>query len=328
MVRESASKLRISGTMAAKNIHKQRPFLNYSICVPTLNAGDLWRDWIDAVKIQSTESVRILVVDSSSADHTVELAIRNGFEVEKIPRNTFNHGNTRQLAVNHLKDSDIIVFLTQDAILADREALIRLLSVFEDPQIGVAFGRQLPKLGAESFETHARLFNYPAMNRITSMDDVPNLGIKAAFTSNSFAAYRREALMAVGGFPSNVIVSEDMYVSGKMLLAGWKIAYCAEARVYHSHNYTPLREFRRYFDIGVFYAREKWLLDKLGKPESEGMRFLRSEWSYLVKTAMWRIPESMLRACLKYAGYRFGLMEAYLPLWLKNRMSMQKSYWK
>ena len=42
--------------------------------------------------------------------------------------------------------------------------------------------------------------------------------MKTAFNSNSFAAYRRKALKDVGGFPINTILSEDMYVTAKMLL--------------------------------------------------------------------------------------------------------------
>ena len=83
--------------------------------------------------------------------------------------------------------------------------------------------------------------------------------MKTAFNSNSFAAYRRKALKDVGGFPINTILSEDMYVTAKMLLKNWSVAYCADAKVYHSHNYTIWQEFKRYFDIGVFHAKEAWI---------------------------------------------------------------------
>ena len=89
---------------------------------------------------------------------------------------------------------------------------------------------------------------------------ISSIGIKAAFLSNSFAAYRRSALESVGGFPSDTIFGEDTFAAAKMLLNGWKIAYSAEATVYHSHNLTFIEEFRRYFDIGVFHSREKWFM--------------------------------------------------------------------
>lgn len=43
-----------------------------------------------------------------------------------------------------------------------------------------------------------------------------------------------------------------MFMAARMIQAGYKIAYCAEASVRHSHNYTPKQEFQRYFDTGYF----------------------------------------------------------------------------
>ncbi|MDW8482510.1 MAG: hypothetical protein RML14_11745 [Meiothermus sp.] len=115
-------------------------------------------------------------------------------------------------------------------------------------------------------------------------------------------------------------------MAAKMLLSGWKIAYVAEARAYHSHNYTLRQEFERYFDIGVFHAREGWLLEVFGKPEGEGLRFLRSEISYLLKKAPQKIPSALLRNALKYIAYRLGRMEAMLPIQLKQSLAMNKAY--
>ena len=57
-----------------------------------------------------------------------------------------------------------------------------------------------------------------------------------------------------------------------MILAGYKVAYCAEATVRHSHNYTPWEEFRRYFDTGVFHACEPWIQQQLGGASGEGLQ--------------------------------------------------------
>jgi rhamnosyltransferase len=193
--------------------------------------------------------------------------------------------------------------------------------------VGAAFGRQLPRPEAGPIEAHARRFNYPPESRIKTADDIPRLGLKTAFISNSFAAYRRSALEAVGGFPSRCIVSEDTYVAARMLIAGWKIAYCAEAQVYHSHGYTYRQDFQRYFDIGVFHAREPWVRNSFGGAEGEGWRYLHSELSYLAGTRPWQIPSALVRTIIKYSGFRAGLFEKSFPLWLKRRMSMQKAFW-
>ncbi|HQS03619.1 MAG TPA: glycosyltransferase, partial [Halothiobacillus sp.] len=227
-----------------------------------------------------------------------------------------------------LPDADIIVFMTQDAILANAFALENLVRAFDDPDVGVAYGRQLPHSDAKPLGSHARLFNYPSKSYVATLADRERMGIKAAFSSNSFAAYRRSALMAVGGFPRNIILGEDTFVAAKMLLAGLKVAYQADALVYHSHDYSLRQEFRRYFDIGVFHAREAWLLDAFGKPEGEGGRFVRSELFYLFKQAPWLIPSALLRTGLKYLGYRLGRAERGLPLGLKRLFSMHRGFWR
>lgn len=223
--------------------------------------------------------------------------------VVSIPRKDFNHGEARQFSVGLVPDAEIVVFLTQDALLQAPDSILTLCKVFEDESVGAAYGRQLPHHDAGPLGTHARIFNYPQKSRYTSLADADNLGIKAVFISNSFAAYRPRALKAVGGFPDNVILGEDTYVAAKMLLAGWHIYYCAEAQVCHSHNYSMSEEFRRYFDTGVFHAREYWLLKSFGKIDGEGSRFVKSEIRYLWRNAPKIIPVALLHTLFKYTGY-------------------------
>ena len=270
---------------------------------------------------------RILVVDSASDDDSVHIANKAGAEVLVIDRASFDHGATRDMALRHL-DADVVVFLTQDALLADCAALLRLVAAFEDASVGAAFGRQLPHDDATPIAAHARLFNYPPQSYTVDREDIPRLGIKAAFLSNSFAAYRRQALLDAGGFPENTILSEDMLAGARLLQNGWKLAYCAEACVKHSHNYSFAEEFRRYFDIGVLHAREQWLLEWLGKAEGEGLRFLKSEFSFLRHRAPLLLPQALLRTALKYLGYRLGKTERHLSLPLKQRCSMHRRFWK
>lgn len=247
---------------------------------------------------------------------------------KKIDAKTFNHGGTRQMGADMFPDKDIYIFLTQDAILADEYAINNIVEVFNNDNVGCAYGRQLPHKGATIFATHARLFNYKNESYIYSVEDKEKYGMKTAFNSNSFAAYRRKALKDVGGFPTNTILSEDMYVTAKMLLKNWSVAYCADAKVYHSHNYTIWQEFKRYFDIGVFHAREAWIREIFGKAEGEGKKFVVSEVKMLMKNNPLLLIEMVFRDGMKFLGYRLGIKEKYLPINIKKKISMTKSYWK
>jgi rhamnosyltransferase len=296
------------------------------VIVPTLNAARYWPSFAPAL-LSCVQPNQVLVIDSSSTDGTAELAREAGFEVINIRRADFNHGATRQMAAELLSDADVLVFLTQDAVLTDRQSIQRMVEAFDDPTVGMAYGRQLPRKAAGAIEAHARLFNYPAATEVRDLSSRERLGFKAAFVSNSYSAYRRAALMAIGGFRAGVILSEDTLAAATLLLAGWKIAYTADACVYHSHCYTWLEEFKRYFDIGVLHSREPWLLSRFGHAGGDGKRFVFSELNFLREKAPWLIPSALIRTGLKLIAYRLGRSEDRLAPELKRHLSMHHLFW-
>ncbi|MBW4028358.1 glycosyltransferase [Acidipila rosea] len=298
-----------------------------SIIVPTLNAAPDWPRFAPAL-LACARPQDVLVIDSSSTDGTADLARAAGFRVHTIAREDFSHGRTRQLAAELLPEAEILVYLTQDAILTSPDAIHKLIASFDDPSVAAAYGRQLPRPGAGPIEAHARLFNYPAHSQVRTLASRSELGFKAIFISNSFAAYRRSALMTTGGFPVDTIFGEDTVTAARMLLTGWKIAYVSDAAVYHSHSYTAAQDFRRYFDIGVLHAREPWLLKEFGTTGGEGKRFVFSEIASLWPAHFWLIPSALLRTVAKLAGYQIGRREARLPLGAKRRLSMHRGFWK
>jgi rhamnosyltransferase len=301
--------------------------MNCVIIVPTLNAALDWPQFAPAL-LKAVLPEQVLIVDSSSSDGTSELARTAGFRVQTIVREKFNHGGTRQSAVDSNPEADIVVLMTQDAVLVSPDAIQKLIETFADPKVAAAYGRQLPRREAGPIEAHARLFSYPTVSNVRTLESRQELGFKSIFISNAFAAYRRDALMAVGGFPRDVIFGEDTIVAAKLLLAGWKIAYVAEAQVYHSHAYNWRQEFRRYFDIGVLHTRESWLTKEFGQVGGEGGRFVRSELASLWAGRKRYIPSALVRTALKFAGYKLGKNERRLSLSWKRRLSMYKVYWK
>lgn len=286
--------------------------MNFGLIIPTLNAGEQFRTLLEQIAAQSLPT-RKLIVDSESTDDTIKLAKNFGVEVLKIPRKTFNHGATRQLALEHLLKKfslDAAIFMTQDVLLHDDESLAQLVKIFsEDKSVGLSYGRQLPHVNATNEAKFLRAFNYPPESQLRSLDDKKIFGLKTAFASNSFAAYRVDALLNVGGFPSNVPLSEDMYVAAKMLLRGLKIFYAADAQVYHSHNYTAAQEFRRYVQIGKFHAQESWIRETFGSAEGAGKKFVAMKLSALAKENPLDCFGAIFRDAAKFFGYRLGRLK-------------------
>lgn len=302
--------------------------LSVVVFIPTYNASTLLHETLNNIFSQKNQHCSHCIVDSGSTDETVAIALQFDVRVRSISSAEFDHGATRNLIKEYYPDADIYVFLTQDAILATADALSCLLACFSDPSVAAVCGRQLPHLDANPLASHARLFNYPAQSCIKSLADIPELGLKTAFMSNSFAAYRGEVFRQLGGFSERTIFAEDMYLAARLLLAGYKIAYCAQAAVYHSHNYSLAQEFRRYFDAGVFHATFPWIKHSFGGAGGEGFRFVISEWQYLLERAPSWIPRALLATLVKWSGFQLGLVFRILPRRWCRCCSMNKAYWR
>ncbi|HFZ1281482.1 TPA: glycosyltransferase family 2 protein, partial [Klebsiella aerogenes] len=255
--------------------------MKYFIAIPTYNGGGLWHQTIKNITQYSPADVFVHVIDSSSKDDTASLASEAGFDILTIAGDDFNHGGTRNLAVKeYIDDYDVVIFLTQDAI-PESGFIEEIISVFDDEEVASAYGRQLPHLNANPIARHARNFNYPTKGYVADKTSIAKMGLKTVFMSNSFSAYRLSVFKKLGGFPSDTILCEDMFYTAKAVMAGYKNVYAANAKVRHSHNYTPIEEFKRYFDIGVFHTDQPWIRDNFGGAGGEGTKFIISELKFL-----------------------------------------------
>jgi rhamnosyltransferase len=275
--------------------------------------------------IHSPLKPTILVIDSSSTDGTVELAKTMGVETLTIPKHAFNHGTTREKGRQHLK-TPIVVMMTQDAYPASSALLEQLVQPILHRQAAAAYARQLPHQGASLFAAFARAFNYPPTSHLRSLADIKTYGSYTFFCSNSCAAYDQSALDAIGGFPS-VLFGEDTVVVAKLLHQRYRIAYVAEAQVYHSHDYTLKQEFCRHFDIGLARRSYQDLLAIGGSDTSRGKNYVRALLQDLWQKDPLRIPYACLQTIAKFFGYRIGRACLKAPLWLKKALSSQKFYW-
>ncbi|MBU2937400.1 MULTISPECIES: glycosyltransferase [Pacificibacter] len=299
-----------------------------ALVIPVYNGGELYRQCLQSVNRQACQFSKKLVMESGSSDASRELSIEYGFDVYDVPAGTFNHGGTRSDAVEMI-DDEIIVFITQDAILDNPDAIKNLIKCFDNSDVGAVYGRQLPHNDGNPLAIHARTTSYGPESYVASMESDYPVGIRKCFMSNSFAAYRRSALLEVGGFPDNVILSEDMYAVAKMLKLGWKIAYAADARAQHSHNYSVGEEFRRYFDIGVFQSQEDWILETFGSPEGEGIRVVLHQFGFLMKHGhfLW-IPRAFFAAGAKFLGYKLGRKNERLGPNVSRKLAMHRAFFK
>jgi len=274
-----------------------------SVIIPTLNAAGTIRCLLNDLLNQTLPPDEIIVVDSSSDDDTIKLVKQfESVKLLQIARAEFYHGGTRDMALR-ASEGEVILFLTQDAGIADNTYVETMVSAIGQENVACVCGRQIARSDAPLYEKYTREFNYPADSYIRNSDDIRRLGIKAFFLSDACSAYRRDAYLAVGGFEHPVLTNEDMLIAAKFLRAGYRIAYCAEAIVEHSHRYTFRQEFKRNYKIGFVMRQYRRLLDG-ADTTAEGLRYFGFVMEHLL--ARFALPQCV-RFCLLCTAKFFGI---------------------
>lgn len=297
-----------------------------TIIIPTLNGAGELPVLLEKISLQTVKVKEIIVIDSQSTDKTIQVAESFGAQVFTVLRDEFDHGGTRNLALTKAS-GDIVIFMTQDAVPTNEDTIRNLIKPLEQPETIVSYARQLPKSDAKITDKFLRLYNYPTQSKIKSKADTLALGIGTFQNSNVCAAYRREEFKKLGGFPQPIVSNEDMLFAVKAIMAGYRVAYTAEAMVFHSHNYNCRQLFKRYFDIGASLDNAPFI-KRTGKAESKGLNFIYSQLKFVnAESGLVSVPTVFFEALCKYVGYKLGENHRFLPKTFKKYLGLHKGYW-
>mgnify|MGYP004595122041 FL=1 len=296
--------------------------------IPAYKPGHDLRELVEKLLDQTVRLGRIIIIntDREFFDEK-EYLIAPAVEVVHITRHEFDHAGTRNMGLR-MSDADYVLFMTMDAIPKDNYLVEKLLSGFRRADnIAVSYARQLPKKDCNRIEQITREFNYPAQSRVQTSDDIKELGIKAYFCSDVCAMYDTSIYRSLGGFKAPAIFNEDMVYAAGALDAGYAVSYCADALVYHSHNYTGRQYYRRNFDLGVSQADHPEIFERFNV-KGTGMQLVRKSLAQICRRGT---PADIIRLVyysgMKYLGFRKG--KNYHKLSLKSclKHTSDKEYW-
>ena len=298
------------------------------VIIPTYHPDEKLEKCLRMLKRQTVQPQRILLINTEEEFfHSKVFSTLKQGEIIHITKPEFDHGGTRNQAAA-MCDGEIMILLTQDAIPADEHLIENLIKPFEDEEVCAAYGRQMADKKDNPVEAYTRIFNYPKESRIKSKEDLPKLGIKTFFCSNVCAAYRKSEYNALGGFPLHTIFNEDMIFASHLIEAGKKIAYAADAKVVHSHNYGCLAQLHRNFDLGVSQAQHPEIFDAYPS-ESEGIRMVKKSASYVCKIHKpWLLVTLFFQSGFKYVGYFLGKRYKSLPDSVIRWCTSNKTWWE
>jgi len=274
---------------------------NILVVIPLLNPSNDFFTKIMPMLYEQTPRPHILLISSSG-----ELP-KGDYESIIIDKKDFNHANTRNIAMQY--ESDFYLFMTQDATAYDKYLIDKLLVPFTDKEIVISYARQTPYENAHITEKFARNKNYPMESIIKSKADIYNLGIKTFFSSDSCALYRGDYFRENFGFKKDLNTSEDMEFAARAIFDNKKIAYCADAQVYHSHVYTVSDLYKRYVAIGEFFQQNPWIQESIKETlstERVGFQQVIEEMKYIGSKQPSALIRSFLFTITKYLGYSIG----------------------
>lgn len=296
--------------------------------IPAYKPGHDLRELVEKLLDQTVRLGRIIIIntDREYFDEK-EYLIAPAVEVVHITRHEFDHAGTRDMGLR-MSDADYVLFMTMDAIPKDNYLVEKLLSGFRRADnIAVSYARQLPKKDCNRIEQITREFNYPAQSRVQTSDDIKELGIKAYFCSDVCAMYDTSIYRSLGGFKAPAIFNEDMVYAAGALDAGYAVSYCADALVYHSHNYTGRQYYRRNFDLGVSQADHPEIFERFNV-KGTGMQLVRKSLAQICRSGT---PADIIRLVyysgMKYLGFRKGKNYRKLSLESCLKHTSDKEYW-
>lgn len=301
-----------------------------TIVIPVRDGGEGLDRCLKGISKQRVkEPVELIVIDSGSQDGSIALAESYGATVISIPPADFNHGSARNLAAR-AGSGELIVFTVQDAHAEDENWLASLVEPLQsNPAVAGVYGRQLPHGDATPPEVWFLNFLYGPRKRVQVVHSEPELSLETTMFSNVNSAIRRNK-WEPDGFVEDIIMSEDHEWARRVLLEGATIVYEPGAAVRHSHRYTALAAFRRFFDSGAsadraYLAGADEASEKLNVAAG---RYGRGEIGWLLRSGqgIW-IPYAVFYELSKWLGLQLGHRHRQLPLPVKRWCSALPDYW-
>ena len=308
--------------------------MEVTVLIPTFRPDRKLNELLRRLSKQTMLPSRVLLMNTVEGDEDGQLTesvdeFRDCFPVLSVfhvDRKEFDHGGTRHLGMS-FADTELVLCMTQDAIPKDRHLISSLAKWFDDPLVAAAYGRQLAAKGCSPEERFTRSFNYPETSRVKSKEDLEELGIKTFFCSDVCAMWRRETYFEMGGFERRTIFNEDMILAGKMIRAGYRVVYDADAQVWHSHSYSCVKQLKRNFDLGVSQAEHPEVFS-MASSTGEGIKMVEQNAAWLLRSGnVIRIPKLVLDSGCKYIGYFLGKRYRKLPRKLILKLTDNRTYW-
>lgn len=278
--------------------------MSIDIICPLYNAEKYIESLHKSFQMQKKVNIlNIRYVLTESNDNTEKYLNLNKINYKKISKSEFSHSLVREKEALQSK-ADILVFVTQDVVIEDDLWLYKLTKDIQSGECEAAYSRQLSKY--DNIEKYTREKNYPTESYVVSKRDISNRGLRTFFFSDAASAISCKVFKELNGYDGkDLVISEDMYIAYKIIMNNYRIKYCSDSVVFHSHDFTLKEIYNRYYDTGIFFKENKYL-DKFGTNSTGGgmAKYIikRSVQDKNIKVIIRFLPDMMAR----FIGMKMG----------------------
>lgn len=256
-------------------------------------------------ELEDNQYIEILYVLTKSSDNSEEMLKKLNCNYTLIEPKDFSHSKTREMMAEKAT-GEIIVFISQDIKMKNDLWLKNLITPIIKGECEASFSRQICE--NNTIEKYTREKNYPEESRIVSKNDIEKYGLITFFYSDASSAVSTKIYRELNAYDGkDILINEDMYFAHKLIHAGYRIKYCAESEVYHSHEFTFKQLYNRYYDTGVFFKENPYLKEYKGNGSGFALAkyvFKRSLEEKNIKVLFNLLPNFGLRFIAKFLGER------------------------
>lgn len=215
-----------------------------SIIIRAYNEEKHIRRLLQGITEQTVLDVQVILVDSGSTDGTLEATKGYSVEVVNILPENFTFGRSLNSGFAAAR-SDLVVMASAHVYPVYPDWLEQILAPFNDPKVGLSYGKQR---GAD----HSRFSEQQIFKHWYPDSSDPHQ--THPFCNNANAAIRRN-LWEQHRYDEVLPGLEDLEWGKWAQEEGHRIAYVAEAEVIHVHGESQQGIFNRYRREGMAFKR-------------------------------------------------------------------------
>ena len=198
-----------------------------SIVIRTLNEQQHLYELLSVLNDQSRNEykIEIVVIDSGSTDATISIAKSFNCSITNIAKDNFTFGRSLNVGSKYAQ-GDILVYVSGHCIPVSDMWLESLIKPIREGIAGYTYGRQIGRDTTKYSEHRVFDKHFPEYSSIPQDD---------FFCNNANAAIDRKIWWEYQ-FDEQITGLEDMELAKRFCDKGGKVAYVAEACVYHIHD--------------------------------------------------------------------------------------------